>query len=544
MKISGYIVKKTIFEENNVKEISLSQDTITLNIGETKTIEIKSIYYVEIDKKNHKVTLNDGKINISPDSTELGEDVITSAIQIASDNVNVEATLEGKIISITDVGNKATNAQVVIKCGNYTKICNISVVKKPPENRKENWNLVLSTEYGLVDIIWLDNSNNVVSEPNKPILEKNGEKMIPIKWDKKSNLVETNENDSNWYNYNLRVWANAKTKNDSYFVWIPRFAYRIIYYSDSTYSKITAFWDGLGLWNSETGESRGTIDDGLKIVDYNNDKYIVHPAFETNLDVGGWDSQLSGIWVAKFEVSGKNENLKVTYGVSSERNQTLGEQYISARKATYGYKGTNDSDGNTSFMNSHMMKNSEWGAVAYLSNSKYGRNGVEVTKNSSDQYTGGGSGSAYINNGNQSSTGNVYGIYDLAGGAWERVAIFNSYDNNNYISSSKWTQLTGLSKDSSSTKYATKYNNSTGVIQGTGIIYTVGKIGDATKEAKIYEKEYAWFGDIAAIVSSEYPFLSRGGGYSDSNKNCGIFYSGRSDGKATKYDSFRTVLCP
>ena len=29
-------------------------------------------------------------------------------------------------------------------------------------------------------------------------------------------------------------------------------------------------------------------------------------------------------------------------------------------------------------LNSHMLKNSEWGAVAYLTESKYGRNGEEV----------------------------------------------------------------------------------------------------------------------------------------------------------------------
>ena len=31
--------------------------------------------------------------------------------------------------------------------------------------------------------------------------------------------------------------------------------------------------------------------------------------------------------------------------------------------------------------NTHMMKNSEWGAVAYLTQSRYGRNGTEVAIN-------------------------------------------------------------------------------------------------------------------------------------------------------------------
>ena len=37
--------------------------------------------------------------------------------------------------------------------------------------------------------------------------------------------------------------------------------------------------------------------------------------------------------------------------------------------------------GLTSGSEAHLMKNSEWGAVAYLTQSKYGRNGVEITIN-------------------------------------------------------------------------------------------------------------------------------------------------------------------
>ena len=64
-------------------------------------------------------------------------------------------------------------------------------------------------------------------------------------------------------------------------------------------------------------------------------------------------------------------------------------------------------------MSSHMMKNSEWGAVAYLTHSKYGLDGKEIAINDNSNYTGGGRGEAYKTNINQSSTGNVYGIYYL-----------------------------------------------------------------------------------------------------------------------------------
>ena len=60
---------------------------------------------------------------------------------------------------------------------------------------------------------------------------------------------------------------------------------------------------------------------------------------------------------------------------------------------------------------SHLMKNSEWGAVAYLTHSQYGRNGIEVTinNNGSTYYTGGGLGTVYATTHVlQSSTGSPY----------------------------------------------------------------------------------------------------------------------------------------
>ena len=40
--------------------------------------------------------------------------------------------------------------------------------------------------------------------------------------------VETTENDPDWYDYNTQKWANVQTKDGSFWVWIPRFAYRIL----------------------------------------------------------------------------------------------------------------------------------------------------------------------------------------------------------------------------------------------------------------------------------------------------------------------------
>ena len=47
---------------------------------------------------------------------------------------------------------------------------------------------------------------------------------------------------------------------------------------------------------------------------------------------------------------------------------------------------------NNSALNSHMMKNDEWGAVAYLSKSKYGKQNEEVWINNSSSYITGSAG--------------------------------------------------------------------------------------------------------------------------------------------------------
>lgn len=400
------------------------------------------------------------------------------------------------------------------------------------DNNEEVAGLTFSTDYGTIDVIWLDINNNVISKPNIPQLTSNGESLVPVKWNSLNNIVETTASDTNWYNYSENRWANAKAKNGSYFVWIPRYAYRITYYSDPDYKNLTGYYDGRGQWKADTREVRVALDSGIETVNYNGEKYIVHPAFETNLDNGGWDKDLAGIWVAKFEANGIGKDLKFTYGVPSVRSQTIGMQYTSARQATYGYIGQKGEDGNTSFMNSHMMKNSEWGAVAYLTHSKYGLNGKEIkANNNSSYYTGGGIGEEYKSNTNQSTTGNVYGIYDLSGGAWERISTFNSTDINEDFLYFQWTEATGLTTDSESTKYATKYYNETDFDGGNKITYTVGKVGDATKEVNtggIADKNDTknfnnWFSDYPYFVYSTSPFFGRGGTYANGD-GAGIFY--------------------
>ena len=179
--------------------------------------------------------------------------------------------------------------------------------------------------------------------------------------------------------------------------------------------------------------------------------YIIHPAFTFD------GNQLDGIWVAKYEASsntttpddnyggGDDLNLQVQVrpGVQSWRNISSSTMFAVCRSMTQ----TGGVLAGSTNIDSHMMKNIEWGAVAILSQSKYGvfnpqsKNNGKVWNNPNGHgqhhdtiltgYAGitadwnsSGSVSEY-NTGNgpkASTTGTVYGVYDMAGGSYEYVA--------------------------------------------------------------------------------------------------------------------------
>ena len=478
-----------------------------------------------------------------------------------------------------------------------TQITSSTVIDKN-QTIYAQWNEVpFSTNYGRIEIIWLNENNTVRDTPNPPVLTSNGESMTPVTWTEVKNSSgsitswkEDTTAKSSWYNYiagtgtndNLSSqWANAKTRNGSYFVWIPRYAYRIKYYASETSNDVSGYCDGYGI-RQPSGTVRYKLDTGIQTVDYNGAKYIVHPAFETNLNTGGWSSDLKGFWFAKYEMSGSGSitsstnTLKSVPSVSNLMHPSIGEQYVYSRNANYGYTGrseTTTSGGtnytHTSYMNSHLMKSSEWGAVAYLAHSKYGRNGHEIDINNSSSYiTGNGGGSpnaasvsgtanAYntAKGAKASTTGNVYGIYDMSGGAWESTAVLDKLGKTDIMNHNLFGQyLTREAKDSAgnyiSTKYITKYENGNSSGETNIVIYGVGKNGDISKEIHkggeygatstgIYKN---WFNDNAGVVSNGYPFAIRGGAH-DNKSDTGLFACGGSYG-FTDNTAFRTVLCP
>jgi len=179
---------------------------------------------------------------------------------------------------------------------------------------------------------------------------------------------------------------------------------------------------------------------------------------------------------------------------------------------------------------SHLMKNTEWGAVSYLAHSTYGRNGTEVAINTNGFTTGGGTGTAYATtNTARSTTGNPTGIYDMSGCAYEYTAA--------YLSGGSLNNATNLVNATS--KYKDIY---------TTYANAAGKYGDAIFETSSSGSgSTAWFGGFSVFPYSGDPFFMLGGVY-NSGSGAGLFsftYHGDgSCGGASDHVSFRLVMCP
>ena len=166
--------------------------------------------------------------------------------------------------------------------------------------------------------------------------------------------------------------------------------------------------------------------------------------------------------------------------------------------------------------NSHMMKNIEWGAVAYLKQSNYGLGITDITiNNNSSFYTGGGTGTSYKTNTGQSTSGNITGVYDMSGGAYENVM-------GNYV---KTNGSSGLTVSGVPAEHIDIYS-------GTSV--AASHLGDATGETA------GWYGDYAGFVNSSNPWFIRGGYYNATYP--GVFLFDKSTGGDNYNNSFRVVL--
>ena len=368
--------------------------------------------------------------------------------------------------------------------------------------------------------------------PNAPVL---AEGMIPITYsDTLSTWVKANTKNTNfnWYDYSNKMWANAvmvtsdkrdtymnaevgtEVKEDdilAYYVWIPRYRYKLfnVDFTSGTSPQVidVEFVYGTSRQNDET--TCQVSDTGAETCQNKaNGNWYTHPAFTLG------DTELKGIWVGKFEVSGSTTAPRVKPGVSSLRSITVANMYNTGklfRSTDYiTSNGINQSD-------SHMMKNIEWGAVAYLKQSNYGLGitGITINDNSSF-YTGGGSGTSYKTNTEQSTSGNITGVYDMSGGAFEYVM-------GNY---NKTAGDSGLTVSGIPAEHIDIYS-------GTSV--SASHLGDALGETA------GWYINYADFVLSSHPWFSRGGNCL-SGGDAGVFGFIYSTGEGYNSYGFRVVL--
>ena len=188
------------------------------------------------------------------------------------------------------------------------------------------------------------------------------------------------------------------------YVWIPRFKYRVFnILGEDKVDTYDAYHKGIDIVFENLTATSGNIycegsecySDNLKtikITSADNGKYYTHPAFSNTT------SELTGLWVSKYEIS---SNMQSNSGNNITANDYLSSYY----KQIKSISNTNDY---------HVIKNTEWGSIAYLSHSKYGlcKNNTctDVDKNSTNI-----SGSEF----KDSTTGNIYGVFDMNGSANE-----------------------------------------------------------------------------------------------------------------------------
>ena len=461
--------------------------------------------------------------------------------------------------------------------------------------------------------------------------------MIPVVISNNGIATTVSKDDNNWYNYNDKEWANVVLVNNNsranylntsgvtvneddilaYYVWIPRYSYRIPTVSCSTISNPTyddypscysyVLSDNnktslINWWQSYAAENLGSytleqatqdVNTGMKngsftvtgvgellftdIIEFYNEQndpdityttefnssnnftgpreidivfenktttkqngdaigtYHTHPAFTFGSD------ELNGIWVGKFETTGSADTPTIKGNNASLVNQNVSTQFTTAQKlgtSTYG---------STSKVDAHMMKNSEWGAAAYLSHSKYGINKeIRINNywNNSKTLTGCGANTENESSSNtcgiiygkatsypQSTTGNVTGIFDMSGGASEYVMGYYSGASTTWGATSS-SNYAGFSSKPAS-KYFDDYTTTNPLTACNGEIC----YGHALSEI------FNWYNDYMDFVIAEIPWFERGG-YSGNGAFAGAFYLGVDNGGAGVFHSFRVVLSP
>ncbi len=425
--------------------------------------------------------------------------------------------------------------------------------------------------------------------------------LVPVNINLENGTVTKADTAKQWYKYEDKQWANAvilkegvetpadnteieEENIESYFVWIPKYRYKIFDLGNTYTGLATVQADKtqqieieFGLTNTQDGiENECVAPVSGSNGECKKDYWMTHPAFTA--------FNTNGIWVGKFETgykdassaanaqkndvttSGENSKVIIKPNVYSWRSITIKNMF----DASYYYQRNLDS---------HMMKNTEWGAVAYLQHSKYGSELSLRNNNNSGYMTGyaattepttgyntnnndyetpsglGKDGTKTVNYKNlasnvASTTNNYTGVYDMSGGAWElTMGVMKGSTNNSFVfgSSGFSTNTFPFKSGEENSKYYDIYDYNT-----SGTTYNRRILGDATGEMGPFgQKNYSgniryissWYADEAWFTYNGNSWFSRGGAFNYGIES-GVFAFSQNTGGADVRSGFRIVLSP
>ena len=442
----------------------------------------------------------------------------------------------------------------------------------------------------------IEDDNFDLSGANEPVLASN---MIPVYYDETEEVwkkADVNNNNSNyqWYSYESSgdkkgMWANAVTVKDTnrqtylnatpgtiipmddintMWVWIPRFKvnttdFTLIRGKDSGY----CLEDGEGR-TTNTKEECEKLGPGIYWVSHyknpgaiditfvkENDKAIDSFTFGTK--------ELSGFWFAKFATSHStlssstiDNNLGCTNETCSNANGIIIKPNVTSLRynnisnffyASRSMEQTGNSFGFVSSeVDTHMSKNNEWGVVAYLTHSIYGRcnnstNCVNVSRSSNEVYN-------TTSGKDTSTTGTIYGVYNMNDGKKEYVMGVLADTNGNPRSGDDSSQTSGFTgMEYNGTMYtgvpfpdSKYYNLYSGNYYEESAQIGSKYIGHALKETD------SWYGERIGYMhstplSNMYPWILRNWNLGMFNvwHTSGYYYNSMAD---SSYSSARFVI--
>lgn len=251
------------------------------------------------------------------------------------------------------------------------------------------------------------NASDITQTVNQPRLLP-GMTAVKVEENRIVDIKEPLLNKDNWYNYSNNIWANAKTKDGSLWVWIPTFAYKITYYNDENKTSIKGYTANNGYYNANN--ERVTDFELVKSNYFKIEtKFVttstslpngwqIHPAFYKGDASAGRSQVLSeGFWMSKGLAQKSQDNMPIfslnqtnpDYKNWFDAYNSLDQLAFSENK--YGLTGD--------FAKVNLPRNTEIGSLIYLTLANNMQNSEYSTGNNSGivlpkkEWT-----SAYVNN--------------------------------------------------------------------------------------------------------------------------------------------------